>query len=141
MKHLYLLVMLIFFTTILDSNIYAQERVRSEKYVMQTDQLVSQVEDIKSYLSRETKFKAEYPEISDTIEDHTNPRMDYFLKAKKAFQEGEMKIAVQSLRSAREIINNDVRQLSKVRDREATSEILRLERELGRNVDSLLRDF
>lgn len=141
MKNLSSILLLIFFTTILFSEIHAQERMKSEKYVMQTDQLIRQVKNIQNYLSRDSKFKKAFPDISKEIEEHTNPRMDYFLKAKKAFQKDEVEVAVKSLKSAREIITDDVRLLREVRDREATSQILRLEKELGRNVDSLLRDF
>lgn len=141
MKNLYSILLLIFFTTILFSEIHAQERMKSEKYVMQTDQLIRQVENIQNYLKRDSKFKKAFPDVSKEIEEHTDARADYFLKAKKAFQKGEMEVAAKSLRSARKIIKGDVRLLSQTRDREVTSEILRLEKELGRNVDNLLRDF
>ncbi|MDZ7718777.1 MAG: hypothetical protein U5K72_08180 [Balneolaceae bacterium] len=141
MKNLTSILLLIFFTTILFSEVHAQERVKSEKYVMQTDQLIRQVKNIQTYLSRETKFKKAFPDASKKIEEHSFARTSYFLKAKKAFQNDEMEVAVKSLRSAREIIKGDVGLLREVRDREVTSEILRLERELGRSVDSMLRDF
>ncbi len=108
---------------------------------MQTDELIKQLDGIKNYLQKDSKFRISFPDVCKVVEENSNPRMDYFLKAKKAFQEEDPETAVRSLQSAREIIRSDVRRISEIRDREVTSEILQMEQKLGRSVDTLLREM
>ncbi|MDX1640469.1 MAG: hypothetical protein R3220_02140 [Balneolaceae bacterium] len=138
MKNLLSILLIIFTTNLLLPDAHAQEKTDFNRYVMQTDQLVQKVENIQRNL-RTGKFRIAFPDVCKDIVEHATVRHSYFLKAKKAFKAGNQRAAVEALRSARKIIKRDVEQLTSLRDREATSEILRLEQELGREVDSLLR--
>lgn len=138
MKYLLSIPTIALFAILMCHDVMAQKNTESGRYVMEVDQLLKKVENIKRHLNT-GKISIAFPDVCNDIEKHAGARTSHFLKAKKAFQKGDIRKASKELSSAREIIKEDVEQLMGLRNREVTSEILRLEQDLGRQVDSILR--
>lgn len=134
-------ILIILLSVLFSVDAIAQEKADTRRHIMQTNELIKQLDGIKEYLQKESKFRISFPGVCKVVEENSDARNDYFLKAKKAFQEEDPETAVRALQSAREIIRSDVRRISEIRDREVTREILQMEQKLGRSVDTLLRDI
>ena len=114
------------------TNATAQDQEHDTK-VQKMEEMIDDVEGIEKKLARC------YSEVCQQVRENSEVRSDHFLKAKKAFQNGDMEEAKMAIETAHSLISTDVELLETDKNDELTREILILERELEEKVSDFMK--
>lgn len=133
MKRSLTLILPVIFTISVYSNVCSAQTPDGVE-IESIDKMIRTVETIQRELNRCES------ELCDTVMKNAGARMGYFLKAKKAFGEGNTEMGFEAIEEAHEIIKGDIKRLSVDRlPMKGLQNVLRYEKDLNQQVETQLR--